>query len=60
MRPLTKTTTSRTVQIWIAARRFLAERPHVGPSKMKSHRPARLDRHTLKDIGVEPGSPTWI
>ena len=32
----------------------------VGPVGIVKARPAQLDRRTLQDIGVEPGSITWM
>jgi hypothetical protein len=49
-----------TVQFWAAVTLFAVSTVHTLPAKKKRSRPARLDRRTLKDIGVEPGSITWM
>ena len=48
-----------TVQIWGAALLMVAAAVHVPPPR-KKRRAAHLDSRTLKDIGVEPGSITWM
>ena len=48
-----------TVQIWEAAALMAAAAVRV-PSPRKERRAAQLDSRTLKDIGVEPGSITWM
>lgn len=30
------------------------------PSSRREDKPVQLDRHTLADIGIEPGSITWM
>jgi hypothetical protein len=48
-----------TVQIWGAALLMTAAAVRVTPPRNK-RRAAQLDSRTLKDIGVEPGSVTWL
>ena len=48
-----------TVQIWGAAFLVAAAAARV-PLPRKKRRAAQLDNRTLKDIGVEPGSITWM
>ena len=48
-----------TVQIWGAALLMTAAAARVPPPR-KKRRAAQLDNRTLKDIGVEPGSITWV
>lgn len=48
-----------TVQIWEAAMLMAAAAVRVPPPRNK-RRAAQLDSRTLKDIGVEPGSITWM
>ena len=48
-----------TVQIWGAALLIAAAAVRVPPPR-KKRRAAQLDSRTLKDIGVEPGSITWM
>jgi hypothetical protein len=48
-----------TVQIWGATVLMVAATVRV-PSPRKERRAAQLDIRTLKDIGVEPGSITWM
>ncbi len=48
-----------TVQIWGATVLMVAATVRV-PSPRKVRRAAQLDSRTLKDIGVEPGSITWM
>ncbi len=48
-----------TVQIWGAALLMTAAAVRVPPPR-KKRRAAQLDSRTLKDIGVEPGSITWM
>jgi hypothetical protein len=56
---LFSTITNGTVQIWEAAALMAAETVRVAPPR-KKRRDAELDGRTLKDIGVEPGSITWL
>ena len=48
-----------TVQIWGAALLMTAAAVRVPPPRNK-RRAAQLDSRTLKDIGVEAGSITWM
>ena len=48
-----------TVQIWEAAALMAAATVRVPPPRRKQRDP-QLDNRTLKDIGVEPGSITWL
>lgn len=48
-----------TVQIWGAALLMTAAAVRVPPPR-KKRRNAQFDSRTLKDIGVEPGSITWM
>ena len=48
-----------TVQIWGATVLMVAAAVRV-PSPRNKRRAAQLDNRTLKDIGVEPGSITWM
>jgi hypothetical protein len=59
MNPLLTTIANGTGQIWEAALWMAAATVHVPPPRRK-RRDARLDSRTLKDIGVEPGSITWL
>ena len=59
MSPLFSTIGNGTVQIWEAALLMAAAAVRVPPPR-KERRPAQLDSRTLKDIGVEPGSITWM
>jgi uncharacterized protein YjiS (DUF1127 family) len=59
MYPLLSTIANGTVQIWEAAALMAAATVHVPPPRRK-RRVAQLDNRTLKDIGVEPGSITWL
>jgi hypothetical protein len=59
MNPLLSTFANGTVQIWEAALCMAAATVHVPPPR-KKRRDAQLDSSTLKDIGVEPGSITWL
>jgi hypothetical protein len=59
MTPLFSTIGNGTVQIWEAAMLMAAAAVHVPPPRHK-RRAAQLDSRTLKDIGVEPGSITWM
>ena len=59
MSPLFSTIGNGTVQIWEAAMLMAAAAVRVPPPRNK-RRAAQLDSRTLKDIGVEPGSITWI
>jgi hypothetical protein len=49
-----------TVQFWAAVTLFAIGAVHTPPRKKKRSGPTHLDRCTLKDIGVEPGSITWM
>ena len=50
-----------TVQAWEAATLVVAAVAiRVIPRDTHKSRHANVDRHTLQDIGVEPGSITWI
>ena len=59
MYPLFSTIANGTVQIWAAALCMATATVHVPPPRRKQ-RDAQLDSSTLKDIGVEPGSITWL
>ena len=59
MTPLFSTIANGTVQIWEAALLMAAAAVHVAPPRGK-RRDVSLDVHTLKDIGVEPGTITWL
>ena len=59
MTPLFSTIANGTVQIWEAAMLMAAAAVHVPPPRKKRRAP-QLDDRTLKDIGVEPGSITWL
>ncbi len=59
MSPLFSTIGNGTVQIWEAAILMAAAAVRVPPPR-KKRRAAQLDSRTLKDIGVEPGSITWM
>mgnify|MGYP001823434310 FL=1 len=59
MYPLFSTFANGTVQIWEAALCMAAATVHVPPPRRK-RRDAQLDSCTLRDIGVEPGSITWL
>jgi len=58
MSPLFSTIGNGTVQIWEAALLIAAAAVRVPPPSKK--RRDALDSRTLKDIGVEPGSITWM
>ena len=58
MSPLFSTIGNGTVQIWEAALLMAVAAVRVPPPKKR--RDAQLDSRTLKDIGVEPGSITWL
>jgi hypothetical protein len=61
MSPLFSTIANGTVQIWEAAMLMAAATSvHAPAPRDKNHRDAQLDNRTLKDIGVEPGSITWL
>jgi len=57
---------SGTVQVWqaIAVMAFAFVPMRSGKPKMRAGMPkarhVKLDRHTRRDIGFEPGSITWI
>ncbi len=59
MNPLLSTIANGTVQIWEAAALMAAATVRLPPPR-RSLRDAQLDSRTLKDIGVEPGSITWL
>ena len=59
MSPLFSTIGNGTVQIWEAAM-LMADAAVRVPPPCKKRRAAQLDSRTLKDIGVEPGSITWM
>jgi len=48
-----------TVQIWEAAALMAAATVRLPPPRRRL-RDAQLDSRTLEDIGVEPGSITWL
>jgi hypothetical protein len=56
---LFSTITNGTVQVWEAAALMAAATVRAPPPRRK-RRAAQLGRSTLKDIGVEPGSITWL
>ena len=61
MYPLFSTIASGTVQIWEAAMIMAAATSvHAPAPRKKKRRDEQLDSRTLKDIGVEPGSITWL
>jgi hypothetical protein len=60
MYPLFSTIANGTVQIWEAAIFMAAATSVHAPPPRKKRRAAQLDSRTLKDIGVDPGSITWI
>ena len=49
-----------TVQIWEAAALMAVAISVHAPPPHKKRRAAQLDSQTLKDIGVESGSITWL
>jgi hypothetical protein len=61
MSPLFTTIANGTVQIWEAALCLVAATSVHAPAPCKNKsRDARIDSRTRKDIGVEPGSITWM
>ena len=60
MSPLLSTISNGTVQIWEAVILMAAAASVHAPPPRKKCRDAQLDSRTLKDIGVEPGSITWM
>jgi hypothetical protein len=61
MNPLLTTIANGTVQIWAAALCLVAATSVDAPASCTNKsRDAHLDSRTLKDIGVEPGSITWL
>jgi hypothetical protein len=60
MTPLISAIANGTGQFWTAVTLFAVGAVHTPPPKKKRSRPAHLDWRTLKDIGVEPGSITWM
>ena len=60
MYPLFSTIANGTVQIWEAAVLMMAAATVRVPPPRRKRRDAQLDSSTLKDIGVEPGSITWM
>ena len=60
MSPLLSTLSNGTVQIWEAAMLMAAAATVHAPAPRTKRRGAQLDNRTLKDIGVEPGSITWL
>ena len=61
MYPLFSTIANGTVQIWEAAMLMAAAiSVHAPAQRKKKCLDAQLDRRTLKDIGIEPGSITWL
>jgi hypothetical protein len=60
MSPLFSTIGNGTVQIWEAALLMAVAAVRVPPPRMKRRPDAQLDSRTLKDIGIEPGSITWM
>jgi len=59
MSPLFSTIANGTVQFWEAALLMAAAAVRVPPPR-KKRRDVQVDGRTLKDIGVEPGSITWM
>ena len=59
MTPLFSTIANGTVQIWEAAALMAVAAVRMPPPR-KKRRAEQLDNRTLKDIGVEPGSITWM
>ena len=61
MYPLFSTIANGTVQIWEAAILMAAAASvHAPQPRKKKRRDAQLDSRTFKDIGVEPGSISWL
>ena len=65
MNPLVNSIASGTVQIWEALAVVAVALVPVGSREaVRAGRPkarhVELDRHTRRDIGLEPGSITWI
>ena len=60
MYPLFSTIGNGTVQIWEAAVLMMAAATVQARPPRNKRRDAQLDSRTLKDIGVEPGSITWL
>ena len=60
MSPLFSTIGNGTVQLWEAAVLMAAATSVHAPPPRKKRRAAQLDSRTLEDIGVEPGSITWL
>ena len=59
MHSLATTIASGTGQLWEAAVLMAAAAVRASPRR-KKRREVPLDDRTLKDIGVEPGSITWL
>ena len=59
MTPLFSTIANGTVQIWEAVLLMATAAVRVAPPR-QTRRDVSLDAHTLRDIGVEPGSITWL
>ena len=61
MNPLFSTFANGTVQMWEATMLMAAAASVRAPAPRKDkRRHAQLDSRTLTDIGVEPGSITWL
>ena len=59
MNPLLSTFANGTVQIWEAVALMAVAVIPVIPRRSK-RRHVELDNHTKHDIGIEPGSITWL
>jgi hypothetical protein len=59
MQSVVSSIASGTVQIWEAALLMAAAAVRVPPPR-KTRRDVQVDSRTLTDIGVEPGSITWM
>lgn len=61
MNALVSTIATGTVQVWeAAALAAAAVAIQVTPREPSRKRRAHVDSHTLRDVGVEPGSITWL
>jgi hypothetical protein len=60
MNPLVSTLADGTVHVWEAAVVAAAIAFRATPNQTTKTRQSNLDTWTLKDIGVEPGTITWM
>lgn len=61
MNALVSTLANGTVQVWEAAAVVAAAVAiQATPREPRRKQSAKVDCHTLKDLGVEPGSITWL